>query len=140
MRVVTVLAALAAVLALSGNAAAADRSTLHVQKSDYGPVLFDGRGYVLYAFTYDRRNKSRCYGACAEAWPPYLVKQPRAGAGASASLLGTTRRSDGSIQATYNGWPLYYYVHDGKGQILCQNVKEFGGLWLILRGSGKLVR
>ena len=55
-------------------------------------------------------------------------------------MLGTTRRSDGSIQATYNGWPLYYYVHDGKGQILCQNVKEFGGLWLILRGSGKLVR
>ena len=140
MRPFAVFAALASVLALSGNAAAADRGLLRVQSSDYGPVLFDGRGYVLYAFTYDGKNKSRCYGACAKAWPPYLVKQPKAGAGAKPSLLGTTRRSDGSIQATYNGWPLYYYVHDGKGQILCQNVKEFGGLWLILRGSGKLVR
>ena len=140
MRLIAVLAALAAVLVLSGNAAAADRSTLQVLKSDYGPVLFDGRGHVLYAFTYDRENRSRCYGECAKAWPPYRVKQPKAGAGAKQSLLGTTRRRDGSIQATYNGWPLYYYVHDGKGQILCQNVREFGGLWLILRGSGKLVR
>jgi predicted lipoprotein with Yx(FWY)xxD motif len=140
MRLIAVLAALAAVLALADTATAADRSVLQVRSSTYGPVLFDGRGYVLYAFTYDQRNKSRCYGACAKAWPPYLVKKPKAGAGARQSLLGTTRRSDGSVQATYGGRPLYYYVGDGKGQILCQNVDEFGGLWLILRGSGKLVR
>jgi predicted lipoprotein with Yx(FWY)xxD motif len=140
MRLIAVLAALFAVLVLSGNAVAADRSTLMVGKSDYGPVLFDGRGYVLYAFTYDKKKRSRCYGACADAWPPYLVKKPKAGAGAKQSLLGTTRRTDGKIQATYNGWPLYYYVHDGKNEILCQNVREYGGLWLILRGSGKLVR
>ena len=42
---------------------------------------------------------------------------------------------------TYNGWPLYYYVHETKpGQILCQNVEEFGGLWLVVKPSGKLVR
>jgi predicted lipoprotein with Yx(FWY)xxD motif len=140
MRPLAVLAALVATLVVAGDALAADRGTLQVRGSDYGPVLFDGRGYALYAFTYDRKNRSRCYGACAEAWPPYLVKKPKAGAGAKRSLLGTTRRSDGSIQATYNGWPLYYYVHDPKGEILCQNVREFGGLWLILRGSGKLVR
>jgi predicted lipoprotein with Yx(FWY)xxD motif len=140
MRLIAVLAALAAVLALADTATAADRSVLQVRSSTYGPVLFDGRGYALYAFTYDRKGKSRCYGACAAAWPPYLVKKPKAGAGARQSLLGTTRRSDGSIQATYGGRPLYYYVGDGKGQILCQNVDEFGGLWLILRGSGKLVR
>jgi predicted lipoprotein with Yx(FWY)xxD motif len=68
------------------------------------------------------------------------VKKPKAGAGARQSLLGTTRRNDGSLQVTYGGRPLYYYVGDGKGQILCQNVDEFGGLWLILRGSGRLVR
>jgi predicted lipoprotein with Yx(FWY)xxD motif len=141
MRLIAVLAGLVAVLVLSNNAIAADRGKLKVGVSaEYGPVLFDGRGYALYAFTYDRKSKSRCYGACAKAWPPYLAKSPKAGAGAKQSLLGTTRRTDGSIQVTYGGRPLYYYVGDGKGQILCQNVDEFGGLWLILRGSGKLVR
>jgi predicted lipoprotein with Yx(FWY)xxD motif len=141
MRLVAVLAALAAVLVLSGNAMAFDRGYLSVGvHAQYGPVLFDGRGYALYAFTYDQKRKSRCYGACAKAWPPYLVKKPKAGKGVKKSLIGTTRRNDGSIQVTYAGRPLYYYVGDGKGQILCQNVNEFGGLWLILRGSGKLVR
>ena len=104
-------------------------------------MLFDGSGFVLYAFTHDQTGKSRCYGACAAAWPPYLVKKPKAGRGTKQSLIGTTRRADGSIQATYAGRPLYYYVGDRKpGQILCQNVEEYGGLWLIVRGSGKLVR
>ena len=141
MRIVAILAGLAAVLVLSGNAMAFDRGTLSVGVHyQYGPVLFDGKGYALYAFTYDRKGKSRCYGDCAKAWPPYLAKSPKAGKGVKQSLLGTTRRSDGSIQVTYAGRPLYYYVGDGKGQILCQNVNEYGGLWLILRGSGKLVR
>ena len=141
MRLIAILAALAAVLALSGNAMAADRGTLTVGVHDQlGPVLFDGRGYALYAFTHDQKSKSRCYGECAKAWPPYLAKSPKAGKGAKQSLLGTARRSDGKSQVTYGGRPLYYYVGDGKGQILCQNVDEFGGLWLILRGSGKLVR
>jgi predicted lipoprotein with Yx(FWY)xxD motif len=114
---------------------------LKVGPSDYGKVLYDGRGYVLYAFTHDGRNKSRCSGACAVAWPPFLARSPRAGAGTKQSLLGTTRRADGSLQVTYAGRPLYYYVGDRQpGQILCQNVEEFGGLWLILRGSGVLVR
>ena len=57
------------------------------------------------------------------------------------SLLGTTRRRRGRLQVTYNGWPLYYYVGDRRaGQILCQNVREFGGLWLVVRPSGRLVR
>jgi predicted lipoprotein with Yx(FWY)xxD motif len=57
------------------------------------------------------------------------------------SLLGTTKRRDGRRQVTYAGRPLYYYVNDRKpGQILCQNVAEFGGTWLVVRPSGKLVR
>jgi predicted lipoprotein with Yx(FWY)xxD motif len=65
----------------------------------------------------------------------------RAGAGVKASLLGTIRRSNGSRQVTYGGRPLYYYVGDKKPrQILCQNVSEFGGLWLVVRASGKVVR
>jgi predicted lipoprotein with Yx(FWY)xxD motif len=141
MRLIAVAAALAAVLALGHDARAAGRDTLKVGPSGYGPVLYDGKGFVLYAFTRDGTGKSRCYGACAAAWPPYLVKAPKAGPGAKQSLLGTTRRTDGALQVTYAGRPLYYYAGDRRpGQILCQNVTEYGGAWLIVRGSGKLAR
>ncbi len=56
------------------------------------------------------------------------------------SLLGTLRRRNGRRQVTYNGWPLYYYVGDGPGEVSCQNVREFGGLWLVVRPNGTLVR
>ena len=128
---------------IEGSKADASKTTLTVRKSQFGPVLFDGKGRVLYGFTRDRRNGgSRCYGACAKAWPVYFAtkQQLRAGDGVKDSLLGTTRRRDGRIQATYNGWPLYYYVDDGPGEIKCQNVDEFGGTWLVVRASGKLVR
>ena len=112
-----------------------------VRSSDYGRILFDGSKRVLYAFTRDPSRKSTCYGACAAAWPPYIVRgKPQAGQGAVRSLLGTTTRRDGRRQLTYAGKPLYYYVHDGPGQVLCQDVREYGGLWLVVRPSGRLVR
>ena len=116
-------------------------STLTVRSSSFGKVLFDNRGFVLYAFTRDNR-RSLCNGACAQKWPPYIVRGGlHAGAHVKASLLGTVRRANGARQVTYAGHPLYYYVGDRKpGQILCQNVSEFGGLWLIVRPSGKLLR
>jgi predicted lipoprotein with Yx(FWY)xxD motif len=56
-------------------------------------------------------------------------------------LLGVTRRADGKLLVTYAGKPLYYYIGDRKpGQVLCQNVPEFGGIWRVVRGSGTLVR
>ena len=113
-----------------------------MRSSKYGRILFDGSNRALYAFTGDRRGRpSTCYGACAAAWPPYVVTgKLRAGAGTSRSLYGTTRRRDGSRQLTYRGRPLYYYVADPVGQVLCQNVFEFGGLWLVVRPDGRLVR
>ncbi|HLF00266.1 MAG TPA: hypothetical protein VI540_10240 [Gaiellaceae bacterium] len=115
--------------------------TLTVRSSKYGRILFDGSNRALYAFTRDPHGRSACYGACARAWPPYLVSGAlRAGRGVSRSLFGTTRRRDGKRQLTYAGRPLYYYVADPVGQVLCQNVDEFGGLWLVVRASGKLVR
>jgi predicted lipoprotein with Yx(FWY)xxD motif len=116
--------------------------TLTVKSSSFGRVLFDGRGFVLYAFTRDKNGRSACYGACAKAWPVYYVKGTlRAGTGIKRSLIGTTKRRDGRRQITYAGRPLYYYVGDTKaGQILCQNVVEFGGTWLVVRPTGKLVR
>jgi predicted lipoprotein with Yx(FWY)xxD motif len=130
---------------LAGSAMAAPagaRSSVTVHSSRFGRVLFDRRGFVLYAFTKDPARRSVCSGACAAAWPPYVVKsKPKAGRGVRAALLGTTRRSDGRLQVTYGGKPLYYYVGDrSPGQILCQNVSEYGGLWLVIRPSGTLVR
>jgi predicted lipoprotein with Yx(FWY)xxD motif len=129
-------------LATAAPAAAAGSSSLTVRGSDYGRVLFDGGGRALYTFTRDPASRSVCSGACARAWPPYLVRsRPTAGPGVRAGLIGVTRRADGRRQATYAGRPLYYYVGDtGPGVIRCQNVREFGGLWLIQRPSGRVVR
>jgi predicted lipoprotein with Yx(FWY)xxD motif len=144
MRILIVVAGLLAALALTSAPMAAEqaRPTLTVHGSGFGRVLFDGRGFVLYAFTKDPRGRSACSGACAKAWPPYLRSgMLSAGPGIKRSLLGSVRRANGSRQVTYAGRPLYYYVGDAKpGQIRCQNVSEFGGLWLIVRASGKLVR
>jgi predicted lipoprotein with Yx(FWY)xxD motif len=118
------------------------QATLTIRSSDYGRILFDGRGRALYAFTADSRNRSNCSGSCAAAWPPYIVTgRLRAGNGVDASLLRTIHRADGRRQVTYKGWPLYYYVGDtGPGVVRCQNVREFGGLWLVVRPNGSLVR
>ena len=151
MRIIIVLTAVAALLAAGGALAyasgaasskAAVKPTLTVRKSAYGPILFDGKGRALYAFTRDRRGgKSRCYGQCAEAWPPYLAKGAlRAGVGVKRSLLRTVRRRNGRRQITYAGWPLYYYAHERVGEVKCQNVDQFGGLWIVQRASGRLVR
>lgn len=143
-RLLLVVVAVAASAAggVAGAATHAPRAAVTARSSTYGRILFDGRGFVVYTFTRDPRGRSVCRGACATAWPPYLVKgRPRAGAGVKSSRLGTTKRADGKLQVTYSGRPLYYYIGDRKpGQILCQNVKEFGGLWLVVRANGELVR
>ena len=117
--------------------------TLIVRSTRYGRILFDGRGRVLYGVTRDRRGgPSRCYGACAAAWPVYFARGTaiRVGPGVKKSLIGKTRRRDGRLQFTYNGWPLYYYVDEGPGEVRCQNVDQYGGLWLVVRPTGSLVR
>jgi predicted lipoprotein with Yx(FWY)xxD motif len=110
-------------------------------ESDYGRILSSGRGRALYLFTADRGKGSNCYGDCATAWPPYIVKsKPLAGTGAKPGLIGTTRRSDGRLQATYAGHPVYFYEGDNDpGEVLCQAVLEFGGYWYVLRSNGKAV-
>src|SRR5256885_8390885 len=134
---------LAAAVSGVAHASADARPTLTVRSSAYGTILFDGRGRALYAFTRDRRGgPSRCYGACARAWPVYFAGgRLVAGKSVKRSLIGTVRRRDGRPQITYNGRPLYYYVGDTRaGQVTCQNVAEYGGTWLVVRPSGALVR
>ena len=109
----------------------------------YGPALVDRRGFALYLFTHDRSAASSCYGACAAAWPPYVVTgRPSAAArGAHGRLVGSVRRRDGRLQVTYAGHPLYYYVGDRRpGQVLCQAVPEFGGTWYVVAPDGHAIR
>jgi predicted lipoprotein with Yx(FWY)xxD motif len=118
------------------------RATITVRGSSYGQILFDRRGYALYAFTRDPRNRSACAETCAASWPPYILRGSlRAGAGVERSLLDTVQRPNGDRQVTYAGRPLYYWIGDREpGDVGCQNVSEFGGLWLVQRASGRLVR
>ena len=108
--------------------------------SQFGMILGDGRGQAVYVFDKEQSRTSECYGDCARAWPPVLAKgRPVAGRGARKRLLGTTRRRNGRRQVTYDGRPLYYYVDDAPGRVLCHNVLEFGGLWLVVRPDGSPV-
>ncbi len=107
-----------------------------------GHVLADAAGYTLYMYTPDLRGPSKCYSVCANDWPPLLlpsgVRHPVAGRGIDVALLGTTRRKNGSLQVTYNGWPLYLYVGDTQGQANGQ--AEDMGTWYLLSTSGDIDR
>jgi predicted lipoprotein with Yx(FWY)xxD motif len=116
-------------------------TAITVRNSSYGQILADGADRTIYLFTRDGSTASTCYGACASAWPPVLTQgTPRLGHGLT-DHLGTTRRGDGRLQVTYSGHPLYYYVGDVQpGEILCQNVEEYGGTWLVVSRSGRAVQ
>ena len=120
--------------------AAKSGATVKVVDSQFGRVIADRRGEAFYLFDKEQGKRSRCYGECAVAWPPVLTKgKPRTDNGADADLLGITRRRNGKLQVTYNGHPLYYYKDDEPGRILCHNVDEFGGLWLVVNPGGNAV-
>lgn len=113
-------------------------TTIVARGSEFGTMLWGPRRQAIYIFERDGRNRSRCYGECAEAWPPvYTNGKPRAGRGVKASLLGTTRRRGGRMQVTYAGKPLYYYANEGPGEVECQNVFLNGGRWWVIGPNGK---
>jgi predicted lipoprotein with Yx(FWY)xxD motif len=108
--------------------------------SDYGTILFGEGERAIYLFDREASDESECYGACAEAWPPVLTEgEPQAAGDLEQSKLGTTRRDDGATQVTYDGHPLYFYVDDPPGEVLCHNVTEFGGVWLVVDPGGDAV-
>jgi predicted lipoprotein with Yx(FWY)xxD motif len=121
--------------------AAATGNAVTVVRSQFGRILADGRGQALYYFSRERGHASRCYGACASAWPPAPARgRPTAARGARRGLVGTTVRRDGSRQLTYAGHPVYLYVGDSPGRVLCHDVTEFGGVWRVIRADGAVVR
>jgi predicted lipoprotein with Yx(FWY)xxD motif len=124
--------------------AAAASSTAHtaaeltVSSTKFGKALTDAKGSTLYLFQPDTTSKSTCYGSCATYWPPLITHgAPLATGGLDKSKLGTTTRSDGSLQVTYDGHPLYYYVGDkSRGAVTGQDVNANGGLWFLVRPNG----
>lgn len=122
----------------AGTSMSAQGTRIKVVDSNYGRVIADGKGEAFYLFDKENTKKPQCYGDCARAWPPVLTNgKPKAGNGVRQGLLGTTKRKNGKLQVTYAGHPLYYYVDDSPGTILCHDVAEFGGLWLVVKPNGK---
>ena len=114
-------------------------ATVTLGTTKLGKVLTDSRDFTLYMFTVDKNGTSSCYAKCAAAWPPLLTTgAPKAGTGADAGLLGTTKRTDGTTQVTYNKLPLYYFTPDkAPGEVKGQGVKT---VWWVVSADGKLVK
>ena len=111
--------------------------TITSSGSDFGPMLFDASQQAIYIWEVETTSEARCYGDCADAWPPVLTDgAPVAAGDVSAAMLGTTTRSDGTTQVTYNGHPLYYYAHEAPGEVRCHNVATHGGLWWVIQPDG----
>ena len=109
---------------------------MKLRDSQLGPVLFSGRDRAVYFFTRESGGSNRCRGECAKAWPPFFANgRPRAGQGVMRSLLGTIRRGD-RRQVTYKGRRLYFYAHDPRGEVLCNDIVEFGGTWFAVTAKG----
>jgi predicted lipoprotein with Yx(FWY)xxD motif len=117
------------------------QTTVDARSTGLGKILVNSKGHTLYMFKKDKGTKSACSGACAKAWPPLRASgKPRAGSGTSASRVGTTKRSDGKPQVTYNGHPLYTFVKDTKaGQTNGQGLTAFGGSWFAVSPAGNQV-
>jgi predicted lipoprotein with Yx(FWY)xxD motif len=109
-----------------------------LHKTKFGKVLATSTGMTLYAYKPDGKNKSNCYTGCAGFWPPLMTKgKPIAAAGVKASLLGTAKRKNGKLQATYNGHPLYRYSGDSKaGQTSGQGYQS---IWHVMNAAGRVV-
>ncbi len=128
----------------SGNDYSGSATKVGANRSDmYGWYLVDASGRTLYMFKADNRYESSdCYGQCADVWPPMLVKGSTLAASSmiNENMIGTIERRDGSMQVTYNGWPLYYYVEDqSEGKFTGQDVKGFGAEWYMMEPNGTIL-
>ena len=135
--------ALAVDYASPSPAAAAVPASLHLgsgSSASLGSFLIGPNGMTLYTLSSDPSGGSACTGGCLAVWPPLLVAPggPVTGpVGATATFSTFTRADDGSTQVTYNGRPLYYFVHDtAAGQTNGQGIKALGGVWLVAALSG----
>ena len=132
---VIALAILAGSVASAGPAASAVAGTLKTASIGGVTVVTNAKGLTLYWFVPDTATKSACYGTCAAYWPP-VTGPATAGPGVTGTL-STITRSDGSLQAAYDGHPLYTYIgDDAPGQASGNGINLNGGLWHEVTVSG----
>ena len=117
-------------------------SLVSAKSSSLGTFLVDAKGQTLYLWDADHGAMSTCNGECATDWPPLTTKSaPKAGAGVKASLLGTSKRADGTQEVTYAGHPLYTFAGDtGPGQTTGQGSGAFGAPWWVVTPAGKAIQ
>ena len=117
-------------------------SVVSTKTTSLGTFLVDGSGRTLYLWDADHGSKSACSGACAQAWPPVTTTgTPKASGAVKASLLGTTKRVDGSREVTYAGHPLYTFAGDTQaGQTTGQGSNGFGAPWWVVTPAGKALQ
>jgi predicted lipoprotein with Yx(FWY)xxD motif len=106
-----------------------------------GTYLTDSSGNTLYDFLSDTATTSSCSGSCATVWPPLATTgTPIAGSGVTAGMLGTLTRSDGTMQVTYGGHPLYTFKEDtAPGDTKGQGVDGFGAKWWLVSPAGQSI-
>jgi predicted lipoprotein with Yx(FWY)xxD motif len=123
--------------------AGAKPAKIELRKTSLGQVLANARGFTLYAFSRDAKNKDKCAttSGCTQVWPVASTHgKPSAGAGVKASMLGTVKLAGGGQQVTYAGHPLYTYSQDsGPGQTDYVGARQFGGVWHAVNASGRTV-
>lgn len=132
-------AAVAQQAAGSGGAkAAGGAAVVETHKGPLGTYLTDSAGRTLYLFAPDKGTTSTCYGTCAKYWPPmHTTGTPKAAGAAVSGKLGTTKRTDGTVQVTYGGHPLYYFAQDtSPGETKGQGLNLNGGLWWAVSPGG----
>lgn len=145
-RILTLIAATALIALLTTALAGASgtRAKLQLRNTHMGMILVNTRGFTVYAFTRDRRNKDNCakVSGCLSVWPPVTTSgKAIAGPGVNSRLIGTITLKNGVKQVTYAGHPLYTYVADsGPGQTFYVNVSQFGGRWPALKAAGSEVK
>ena len=116
-------------------AAGSGGTTLAVRTIGGQQVLTNSAGMTLYLFVPDTSTTSKCTGSCATYWPP--VKGPAAKGAGVTGTVGVITRSDGTMQATYDGHPLYTYAADtAPGQAKGNGLNVSGGLWYEMTVSG----
>ena len=114
----------------------AESAGLQLTTTDLGEILVDAGGNTVYLFVPDSQGDSTCYDACEANWP-VVAEVTTIGDGLDQSLLGTTTRTNGDVQATYNGWPLYYFAGDAAPGDT--NGQSLNGVWWVIDASGDAV-
>lgn len=124
----------------SESADSGDEYTLEVTDSDLGEILVDQDGMTVYRFVPDTEGASTCTGGCLENWPAVAVDDGEtvaAGDGVTAEV-DTITRDDGTVQATVNGFPVYYFANDAAAGDT--NGQGVGGNWYVVGADGEMIQ